>query len=70
MHRDPLPGKKRYCGLTGSSDALALARLAAGSRPLAVFSATALDAARLLEEIAWFAPPLRVCLLPDWETLP
>ncbi len=70
MHRDPLPGKKRYCGLTGSSDALALSRLAAASRPLAVLSATALDAARLLEEIAWFAPQLRACLLPDWETLP
>jgi transcription-repair coupling factor (superfamily II helicase) len=81
MHRDPLPGKKRYCGLTGSSDALALARLAAESRELAgeqrgiaVVTATALDAARLLEEIAWFAgemlPPLRACLLPDWETLP
>ena len=70
MHRDPLPGKKRYCGLTGSSDALALSRLAAESRPLAVLSATALDAGRLLEEIAWFAPQLRACLLPDWETLP
>jgi len=70
MHRDPLPGKKRYSGLAGSSDALALSRLAAESRPLAVLSATALDAGRLLEEIAWFAPRLRVCLLPDWETLP
>ena len=70
MHRDPLPGKKRYCGLAGSSDALALTRLAAGSRPLAVLTANALDAGRLLEEIAWFAPELRACLLPDWETLP
>ncbi len=70
MHRDPLPGKKRYCGLTGSSDAVALTRLAADSRPLAVLSANALDAGRLLEEIAWFAPQLRACLLPDWETLP
>jgi len=77
MHRDPLPGKKRYCGLTGSSDALALSRLAVESRALAgehrgiaVLTATALDAARLLEEIAWFAPQLRACLLPDWETLP
>jgi transcription-repair coupling factor (superfamily II helicase) len=70
MHRDPLPAKKRYGGLAGSSDALALSRLAAESRPLAVLSATAQDAARLLEEIAWFAPQLRACLLPDWETLP
>ena len=70
MHRDPLPGKKRYSSLAGSSDALALTRLAAQSRPLAVLSANALDAGRLLEEIAWFAPQLRACLLPDWETLP
>ncbi len=70
MHRDSLPGKKRYCGLAGSSDALAISRLAVESRPLAVMSANALDAGRLLEEIAWFAPQLRTCLLPDWETLP
>src|SRR6186997_2295033 len=77
MHRDSLPGKKRYCGLTGSSDALALTRLAVESRPpgeehraIAVFTANALDAGRLLEEIAWFAPQLRSCMLPDWETLP
>ena len=41
-----------------------------GRRPLAVVSASALDAQRLVEEVAWFAPELRVCLLPDWETLP
>ena len=82
MHRDSLPGKKRYCGLAGSSDALALSRLAVESRlqagvhqageqrAIAVLTANALDAARLLEEIAWFAPQLRTCLLPDWETLP
>ena len=70
MHRDSLPGRKRLSGLVGSSDALALARLAAESRPLAVITATALDAARLEEEVRWFAPQLRVCLLPDWETLP
>ncbi|MCC6210315.1 MAG: transcription-repair coupling factor [Burkholderiales bacterium] len=70
MHRDSLPGKKRYCGLAGSADALALARLAAGAAPVAVFAASALDARRLLEEIGWFAPQLRCCLLPDWETLP
>src|SRR5215212_7454180 len=74
MHRDSLPGRKRYAGLAGSSDALALSRLAsvenAGSPPLAVITATAMDAARLHEEIAWLAPQLRTCLLPDWETLP
>jgi len=70
MHRDSLPRRRRLSGLVGSSDALALARLAADSRPLAVVSASATDSARLLEELAWLAPALRVCLLPDWETLP
>jgi transcription-repair coupling factor (superfamily II helicase) len=37
---------------------------------LAVISGDAGDARRLLEEIPWFAPDLRVRLLPDWETLP
>jgi transcription-repair coupling factor (superfamily II helicase) len=70
MHRDSLPARRRYTGLAGSADALALARLAQAEKPLAVVSATALDAQRLVEEIAWLAPQLRVCLLPDWETLP
>src|ERR1700674_1269451 len=70
MHRDSLPARRRYTGLAGSADALALARLAAQEKPLAVVTASAQDAQRLVEEIAWFAPSLRVCLLPDWETLP
>ena len=70
MHRDSLSARRRYTRLSGSADALALARLAAGEKPLAVIAATALDAQRLVEEIAWFAPALGVCLLPDWETLP
>ncbi|MDH4323194.1 MAG: transcription-repair coupling factor [Betaproteobacteria bacterium] len=70
MLRDPLPGNPRPAGLAGSADALALCRLAASATPLAVLCATARDAQRLLEELAWFAPQLRVCLLPDWETLP
>src|SRR5215218_1264820 len=70
MHRDSLPARRRYTGLAGSADALALARLAQAEKPLAVISATALDAQRLVEEVAWLAPELRVCLLPDWETLP
>jgi transcription-repair coupling factor (superfamily II helicase) len=70
MHRDPLPARRRYSRLSGSADALALARLAVAEKPLAVISATALDAQRLVEEIAWLSPGLRVCLLPDWETLP
>jgi transcription-repair coupling factor (superfamily II helicase) len=73
MHRDELPqpqSRRRVTRLAGSADALALARLAQAARPLALVSATALDAQRLADEIAWFAPGLRVCLLPDWETLP
>ncbi|MGH8738914.1 MAG: transcription-repair coupling factor, partial [Burkholderiales bacterium] len=62
--------RRSYAQLAGSADALALARLAGAERPLAVVSATTLDAQRLTEELAWFAPALRVCLLPDWETLP
>jgi transcription-repair coupling factor (superfamily II helicase) len=56
--------------LHGSSDALALARLAQSQRPVVVFCARATEAQRLKEEIAWFAPQLAVLLLPDWETLP
>jgi transcription-repair coupling factor (superfamily II helicase) len=60
--------------LTGSSDALALAQYAtfAAERGelIAVICAEALAAQRLAEEIAWFAPALRVATLPDWETLP
>src|SRR5918996_758747 len=70
MHRDSLPARRRFTRLAGSADALALARLAQAEKPLAVIAATALDAQRLVEELAWFAPQLRVCLLPDWETLP
>jgi transcription-repair coupling factor (superfamily II helicase) len=71
MHRDALlPARRRYTRLAGSADALALARLAKEEAPLAVIAATALDAQRLLEEIPWFSPALRVCMLPDWETLP
>ncbi len=58
--------------LAGSADALALAELAARSkgRTLAVITASAADAQRLLDEIPWFAPDTKVRLLPDWETLP
>ncbi len=70
MHRDLLPERARYARLSGSADALVLARLAADTKPLAVVAASALDAQRLVEEIGWFAPGLRVGLLPDWETLP
>ena len=58
--------------LAGSADALALAEIAMHhpGKLLAVVSASAADAQRLLEEIPWFGPKLRVRLLPDWETLP
>src|SRR5574340_605117 len=62
--------RPRYTRLHGSSDALALAQYAARHAPLAVIAANALEAQRLLEEIPFFAPGLRVHLLPDWETLP
>ncbi|HRQ05271.1 MAG TPA: transcription-repair coupling factor [Nitrosomonas halophila] len=64
---------QRHYGFEGSSDARALAELArsgGAGKPLTVITANALDAQRLLEEIAFFAPELRVHLLPDWETLP
>ena len=67
----PQPGQRaRVAGLHGSSDSLSLARLAAARKPLAIFTSTAADGQRLVEEIRWFAPALRTLLLPDWETLP
>jgi transcription-repair coupling factor (superfamily II helicase) len=58
--------------LAGSADALALAEIALRNpgKLLAVVTANAADAQRLLDEITWFGPALRVRLLPDWETLP
>ena len=71
----PLAGHAtRVAPLPGSSDALALAQLArecaAGKRVLAVIAADAQGAQRIAEELPWFAPGVRVALLPDWETLP
>ncbi|MDZ4201541.1 MAG: transcription-repair coupling factor [Gallionella sp.] len=60
----------RYTRLQGSSDALALAQYAPQHAPLVVIAANALEAQRLVEEIPFFDPKLRVHLLPDWETLP
>ncbi len=45
-------------------------RIARPGRLLAIITASPLEAQRLAEEIAWFAPDLRTHLLPDWETLP
>ncbi len=71
----PLAGHAtRVAPLPGSSDALALAQLArecaAGKRVLAAIAADAQGAQRIAEELPWFAPGVRVALLPDWETLP
>jgi len=60
----------RYRGFSGSSDSLAIAQLAATRSALVVLTANAADAQRLLQEIGYFAPGLRVFMLPDWETLP
>ena len=62
--------RPRYTRLVGSSDALALAQFAKARTPLVVITASALEAQRLVEEIPYFSPDLRVHLLPDWETLP
>ncbi len=71
----PTAGRKVVApSLPGSSDALAIAQIAVRCvqrrQLLAVVSADALSAQRLADEIPWFAPGLRVALLPDWETLP
>ncbi|HCY15318.1 MAG: transcription-repair coupling factor [Curvibacter sp. GWA2_64_110] len=58
----------------GSADALLLASLGqrekADGKLMAVVTADATDAQRLIEEIAFFTPELRCALFPDWETLP
>jgi transcription-repair coupling factor (superfamily II helicase) len=58
----------------GSADALLLSALGqrekAAGQLLAVVTADATDAQRLIDEIAFFAPELRCALFPDWETLP
>ncbi|WP_133648891.1 transcription-repair coupling factor [Paraburkholderia flava] len=63
-----------FDGTHGSSDALLIARYHLAYRQemplLAVVCANAVDAQRLAQEIAFFAPQARIRLLPDWETLP
>jgi transcription-repair coupling factor (superfamily II helicase) len=56
--------------LHGSSDALAIATLAAHAKPLLVVTDNAWHAQRLLDEIPYFDSKLKVHLFPDWETLP
>ena len=71
----PPPGQRAAArAVIGSADALALAQHAAAAAArgelLAVICAEALAVQRLAAEIPWFAPGLRVSVLPDWETLP
>ncbi len=63
---------KNSVAVPQTADSLMLARTATASPdvPLLVLAADAADAERLANEIPWFAPKLRVCRLPDWETLP
>ena len=69
------PGKRYTLPRSiGSSDALLLAKLAqrdkAAKRLTAIVTSDASDAQRLMHEIAFFAPEVRLTLFPDWETLP
>ncbi|HEY8855859.1 MAG TPA: transcription-repair coupling factor [Rugosibacter sp.] len=67
----PKPGQRLDLPtFSASIDALAMARLFRPGHLLTVITASPLEAQRLVEEIAWFAPQLRAHLLPDWETLP
>ena len=67
----PAPGARFTLPATpGASDACAIAALAGHQRMVLVITANPLEAARLQDEIAWFAPQLTTRLLPDWETLP
>ena len=70
----PASGHRLALGpIPGSGDAYVLARFALqGGKPhrLAVLCADAAAAQRLADEIRFFAPELRIHVLPDWETLP
>jgi transcription-repair coupling factor (superfamily II helicase) len=67
----PKPGSRfDLPELAGAGDALAIATLAERGQMLTVVTAQPAEAQRLADEINWFAPHLRVYLLPDWETLP
>jgi transcription-repair coupling factor (superfamily II helicase) len=67
----PKPGSRfDLPELAGTGDALAIATLAGRGQTLTVITAQPAEAQRLAGEINWFAPHLRVYLLPDWETLP
>nr|WP_308443964.1 transcription-repair coupling factor [Leeia speluncae] len=60
----------RWPPLYGASDALAIADISKTGAPIAVLCASAQNAQRLKEELVFFAPDLKISVLPDWETLP
>ncbi len=76
MHLPKLTVGKRFTlpRPAGSADALLLAQLGlrekASGKLMAIVTADATDAQRLIDEMAFFAPGLRTALFPDWETLP
>ncbi len=76
MNLPPLTLGKRFTlpRPVGSADAVLLAQLAlrdkAQGRITAIVTADATDAQRLVDEVQFFAPELRLAIFPDWETLP
>lgn len=66
----PAPGHRQKLFIPSGADALALAELACARHALAIVTADAMEAQRLLQEMRWFWPEGRFHLLPDWETLP
>lgn len=54
----------------GSGDARLLAEYVAEVKLLVVITASAQEAARIKEEMAFFLPEKNIVQLPDWETLP
>jgi transcription-repair coupling factor (superfamily II helicase) len=76
MHLPVIHPGKRFAlpRPVGSADALLLARFAERERTrgklVAIFTAEPSDTQRLEDELAFFAPELRIAVFPDWETLP
>jgi len=71
--RFPEPGQTRRAPETwGAGDAYCLASWARTLAPrrVVVLTAQPADAERLIEELGWFDPALKLQLFPDWETLP
>ena len=67
----PIPGSITYYScFDGSGDAFVLAKMAQQAKPIVIITSSAVAAQRLLEEIPFFSPELKIHLLPDWETLP